>query len=279
MPANSITGWLIPSILGSCVFGLVATGCVHHSYPSARAHASAYPQSVPAGLAVHPHRDVTLVFDRSLDCHVVVGRAHHYFYRNRYYRLHDGRWQVGSRIRGPWVLVNVRDLPPRLWRRHARQLAPGQANRVRQRKNDLRLLKHRREQQVKLARSRRVADRKLAEERRAAERRLAQERLENERRLSRVRRQAEQRLGRERREAEQKLARQRREFAKKDHQQKQKVEKEQRSAQRRLVKERLERKRKLAKARLEENRKAKEDRRRTASRDASDRPRRVATNR
>ena len=224
--------------MGSCVLGLVATGCVHHSYPATGRHASAYPQSVSVDLTVHPHRDVTLVFDRSLDCHVVVGRAHHYFYRDRYYRLHDGRWQVGSQIRGPWALVNVRDLPPRLWRRHAPQLAHAQA---RQQRQTLTLLKQRRAQQLHLARVRRAAEQRLAKERRASERRLAQERLKNERKLARLKREAEQQLAKEQRAAKRRGAKERRKqrrgLAEDDREEKQTLAKERRAAERRRAKD------------------------------------------
>lgn len=111
----------IPSVLGASLLALVATGCVHHYHSNlSHVHRAGPPPWAPAHGYRHHHDGVVLVFDRELDCYLVPGHTHHYFYRHHYYRHHHGRWERGPRLDGPWVTAEVATLPPALHRRHAR---------------------------------------------------------------------------------------------------------------------------------------------------------------
>jgi hypothetical protein len=96
-------------VLGFALLALPLLGCVEHHYHYHHA-------GVPHGYAYHQD-GVRLVFDSGLDCYVVVSRPHHYFRDGHYYRYHEGRWERGIRLTGPWVVAEVEVLPPGL-RRH-----------------------------------------------------------------------------------------------------------------------------------------------------------------
>jgi hypothetical protein len=273
MPAHPFTARIIPLVVGAGVFGLLASGCVHHSYPRARIHGPVY-SHVPAHVTPRNHPGVSLVFDRSLDCHVVVGHAHHYFYRNRYYRRHNGRWQVGPRLRGPWVLVDARVLPPRLGRRYAGPAAAAARVRAKQLKHEIRLLEQRRERERRLAAKQRNQRLRLEKERRALERerKRAKSRRIREQKSARAARAREQRLAQKRHNEAERLAKERRVLE-------QKRLKDQRQEERKLFQNRRNRDRQLAKASREKKREKAKDRRDAARQAKRDRRERFAANR
>ena len=62
--------------------------------------------------------DVQFVYPEPLGIYVAVGVPYDLFYvRNNYYLFRDGRWLRAPGSRGPWVVMERRDLPPGL-RRH-----------------------------------------------------------------------------------------------------------------------------------------------------------------
>ena len=62
----------------------------------------------------HKHNDgVVLVFDGGLGVYLVPDHPDYYFYNNRYYRFVDSVWHVSPGIKGPWVVVKKKNLPPR----------------------------------------------------------------------------------------------------------------------------------------------------------------------
>lgn len=73
------------------------------------------PSVIPASYGA-----VTLVFDRELGCHRLVGRPDHYFLHDRYYRYRADHWEVSARADGPWRPSDLRRVPESLRRRHAR---------------------------------------------------------------------------------------------------------------------------------------------------------------
>ncbi len=60
---------------------------------------------------------IELIFDSELDCHRVAGYYDHYYYRGQFLRYGDGEWYAGANIHGPWLVIEIRELPSRL-RRH-----------------------------------------------------------------------------------------------------------------------------------------------------------------
>ncbi len=103
-------------VLTAALLALFTQGCVVHHHTHDR-HVGPPPQA-PAHGYYHHHDGVTLVFEKSLDSYLVEGHTHHYYYRNRYYRFFDNRWQMAVRIGGPWNVVAVASVPVSLRGRH-----------------------------------------------------------------------------------------------------------------------------------------------------------------
>jgi hypothetical protein len=61
------------------------------------------PPHAPAHGYRHKHRDgVVLVFEASLGVYVVSGYKNLYYYKDRYYRHHNKKWQSSGHADGPW---------------------------------------------------------------------------------------------------------------------------------------------------------------------------------
>jgi hypothetical protein len=74
------------------------------------------PPHAPAHGYRHKHRQrgVDLVFDSGLGVYVVVGYPF-YFHKDRFYRHHDGVWQISVRIDGGWRGVADHEVPQTLY--------------------------------------------------------------------------------------------------------------------------------------------------------------------
>lgn len=55
--------------------------------------------------------DVRVVFDSQRGVHVVVGMSDHYWDAGRYYRVVRGEWRVSDHVDGPWVGVEIAEVP------------------------------------------------------------------------------------------------------------------------------------------------------------------------
>jgi hypothetical protein len=102
---------------------LALPSCVHHHHRSVapRAKKAGPPPWAPAHGYRHKHAEgVDLVFDARSGVYVVVGFEHHYFYRDGFYRGSGSSWQLSARIGGPWVRIDVSDLPHGLAKRAAK---------------------------------------------------------------------------------------------------------------------------------------------------------------
>lgn len=61
------------------------------------------PPHAPAHGYRHKHSDgVVLVFEASLGVYAVSGHTNLYYYKDRYYRQHNRRWQTSGHFEGPW---------------------------------------------------------------------------------------------------------------------------------------------------------------------------------
>ena len=107
--------------------GLGLAGCNHYyggPPPHAPAHGRRYggpPPHAPAHGYRHRHRHsgVDLVFDSGLGVYVVAGLGH-YFYNDKFYRWHDGVWQISVHARGPWHGADDHEVPRRLFKSRGR---------------------------------------------------------------------------------------------------------------------------------------------------------------
>lgn len=114
---------------------LLLSGCVQHHYhcpdvPASSASSTAYygpPASVSHGTVYHYYdQDVTLIFDADWGGYWVRDYPDHYYYGGEYFYWYGRRWHRGHGPHGPWVLIDIRDLPGRLDRHHMR-IAKGEA--------------------------------------------------------------------------------------------------------------------------------------------------------
>ena len=46
--------------------------------------------------------------------YLVSGHSNHFFYKDKYYRLHNSSWEASVHFDGPWKSVNEKKLPPGL---------------------------------------------------------------------------------------------------------------------------------------------------------------------
>ncbi|MHC4510454.1 MAG: hypothetical protein ACYTAO_16120 [Planctomycetota bacterium] len=99
-----ILAWA-PLTLISCHSVTIGIGSDHRHGP---------PPHAPAHGHRHKHRGVDLIFDADWGVYVVVGFPRHYYHEGRYYRRHETRWQMGTRMKGPWKSVSENALPPGL---------------------------------------------------------------------------------------------------------------------------------------------------------------------
>jgi len=61
------------------------------------------PPHAPAHGYRHKHGDgVVLVFEADLGVYVVSGHKDLYYYKDRYYRHHNKKWQSSGHVDGPW---------------------------------------------------------------------------------------------------------------------------------------------------------------------------------
>jgi hypothetical protein len=116
--------WILP------LAAALASGCVvTHPAPQPQArnevHAGDAKGGPPPWAPAHGYRrkhgaepardagsdDVHIVFDSQRGVHVVLGLSDHYWDAGRYYRVVRGEWRVSARIDGPWVSVEVGDVP------------------------------------------------------------------------------------------------------------------------------------------------------------------------
>jgi hypothetical protein len=155
---------IVSLVLGAAVLATFAsTGCVAHhqrSYGPSVHTVTAPPRSAAHGY-VHHYRDAVLVFDRSWNGYWVRSHPDHYFYSNRYYRRHGGRWQKAQRIGGPWVSIELRALPAGL---HQRETVKPRRGAARERREEPReVAKVKREEPRKVAKVKREERREIAE--------------------------------------------------------------------------------------------------------------------
>lgn len=68
---------------------------------------------------IYVEDDVQFIYPESLGFYVAVGLPYDLFYVGKtYYLYQDGYWHRAHHSRGPWIVVNHRDLPPGL-RKHS----------------------------------------------------------------------------------------------------------------------------------------------------------------
>ena len=72
------------------------------------------PPHAPAHGYRHKQNGVELVYDSGRGVYVVVGLAHHFYSKGRYYRLSGAQWEVSVHTEGSWEVVSEESLPPGL---------------------------------------------------------------------------------------------------------------------------------------------------------------------
>ena len=77
------------------------------------------PPHAPAHGYRHKHPDgVELVYKSNIGVYVVVGYSDHYFYKDRYYRLRNGSWEVSVHIDGNWKSTSEKKIPSGLQKKY-----------------------------------------------------------------------------------------------------------------------------------------------------------------
>lgn len=77
------------------------------------------PPHAPAHGYRHRHSDgVDLVYKSDIGVYIVVGHTHHYYCKDRFYRLDGGSWEVCSHLDGKWTPVSEKKLPKGLHKKH-----------------------------------------------------------------------------------------------------------------------------------------------------------------
>ncbi len=79
-------------------------------------HAAAHGQRGGHGPEADDPDAVRIAFDSERGVHVVVGHPDHYWDAGRYFRVKRGEWRVAAHVEGPWVPVEVGDVPLALLR-------------------------------------------------------------------------------------------------------------------------------------------------------------------
>ncbi len=126
-PKRAQHRWPEIILLGGLCAAVAFSGCVSHAYHPGHHHALKASHKHKASQKhkssrKHAHRGVERVFDAAIGVHVVAGHAHHYFHRDRYYRLRAGHWEVSADWNGRWTRIEVSALPAGL-AKHARKQA------------------------------------------------------------------------------------------------------------------------------------------------------------
>ena len=60
------------------------------------------------------HPDIEVVFDATLGVYAVAKHRNVFFWRDHFYRLMEGRWQVSAHLEKDWLPIPKADLPHRL---------------------------------------------------------------------------------------------------------------------------------------------------------------------
>jgi hypothetical protein len=120
----------IAMAIGGALLVAASSGCAHHHYQpryqprATHVYEAGPPPWAPAHGTVHVlHDGSSLVFNSVVNAYLLVGRPHHYFHHDHYYRYHHSRWERARRIQGPWVAMQVRALPPGLRKHHERHFS------------------------------------------------------------------------------------------------------------------------------------------------------------
>jgi hypothetical protein len=117
------------SLRALCALLLLAAfpSCVHHNYHRGRPAPVVLSKPGPPPHAPahgyrhkHHHHGVELVFDSQLGVYVVVGWEEHFFYKDHFYRLVNGRWELSARLDGGWGKVKSGKLPKGLAKKRAK---------------------------------------------------------------------------------------------------------------------------------------------------------------
>lgn len=110
-------GFITKSLVFFAGFGLVACQHERREEPFGR---GVYRYNRPPHAAAHGHRHryakgVVLVYDSDIRAYRVHNRGS-YYYRGRFYRVRNGRWETRGDIDRPWHATSGRELPRRLRR-------------------------------------------------------------------------------------------------------------------------------------------------------------------
>ena len=98
-------------VLACATFMLVSCESLTIGTGSGRGHKHGPPPHAPAHGYRHKHQGVELVYDSGRGVYVVIGLAHHYYFKGHYYRLRETQWEVGVHVEGPWEFVSDEALP------------------------------------------------------------------------------------------------------------------------------------------------------------------------
>jgi hypothetical protein len=94
---------------------LMLVSCNRFSIGTGSGHRRVYKHGPPPHAPAHGYRrkyqGVELVFDSGRGVYVVVEFPNHYYFKGRYYRLHEGQWEVSTSIDGEWEFVSEESLP------------------------------------------------------------------------------------------------------------------------------------------------------------------------
>jgi hypothetical protein len=78
------------------------------------------PPHAPAHGYRHKHREgIELVYNAEIGVYLVMGHDHCYFYKDSFYRLTNGSWQVSVEIGGKWRAIPDKKVPPGLQKKYA----------------------------------------------------------------------------------------------------------------------------------------------------------------
>ena len=91
------------------------------SHPEYKVKRTGPPAHAPAhGYRFKHSHGVFLVYESAIGVYVVSDHSHHYFHKNKYYRLKKGSWEISSRLDGPWKPIKEKKLPPGLQKRKSK---------------------------------------------------------------------------------------------------------------------------------------------------------------
>ena len=94
---------------GGCTEGsrttIIYGPCAHHGPPP---HAPAW------GYRCRQEKALRMEFDPELGVYIVLGTPNVYFFNGFFFKLKDKIWLRARDLNGPWVEIEVEDLPPGL---------------------------------------------------------------------------------------------------------------------------------------------------------------------